>query len=132
MENKGPFYIGSMPEEMVQIAYEEDPFACGFSCDEGWCVFVDRLMKEYGKNENSAEQRARRKWSKLKNKISMRFSPDLEEEPIRFIIRKIEEVCPASKIKKVAKDIAKFEINGRIINGKKIKYRPEDRIRKIK
>lgn len=36
------------------------------------------------------------------------------------------------KIKKVAKDIAKFEINGRIINGKKIKYRPEDRIRKIK
>jgi len=36
------------------------------------------------------------------------------------------------KIKKIAKDIAKFEINGKIINGKEIKYRPEDRIRKIK
>jgi len=36
------------------------------------------------------------------------------------------------KIKKVAKDIAKFEIEGTIVDGKKIKYRPEDRIRKIK
>ncbi len=36
------------------------------------------------------------------------------------------------KIKKVAKDIAKFEIEGMIVDGKKIKYRPEDRIRKIK
>jgi len=36
------------------------------------------------------------------------------------------------KIKKVAKDIAKFEINGKIVDGKKIKYKPEDRIRKIK
>lgn len=35
-------------------------------------------------------------------------------------------------VKKVAKEIAKFEINGRIVDGKKIKYRPEDRIRKIK
>ncbi len=36
------------------------------------------------------------------------------------------------KIKKVAKDIAIFEIDGKIVDGKKIKYRPEDRIRKIK
>lgn len=35
-------------------------------------------------------------------------------------------------IKKIAKDIAIFEINGIVINGKKIKYRPEDRIGKIK
>jgi len=35
-------------------------------------------------------------------------------------------------IKKVAKEIAKFEINGKIVDGKKIKYRPEDRIRKIR
>ncbi len=36
------------------------------------------------------------------------------------------------KVKKIAKDIAKFEINGKVVDGKKIKYRPEDRIRKIK
>ena len=36
------------------------------------------------------------------------------------------------KVKKVAKDIAQFEINGKMVNGKKLKYRPEDRIRKIK
>ncbi|HEC77436.1 MAG TPA: ribonuclease P protein subunit [Thermoplasmatales archaeon] len=35
-------------------------------------------------------------------------------------------------IKKIAKEIAKFEIDGKIVEGKKIKYRPEDRIRKIK
>ncbi|KAA0000574.1 MAG: ribonuclease P protein subunit [Thermoplasmata archaeon] len=35
-------------------------------------------------------------------------------------------------IKKVAKSIAKFEIDGKIVNGKRICYRPEDRIRKIK
>ena len=35
-------------------------------------------------------------------------------------------------IKKIAKDIAIFEINGNIVDGKKIKYRPEDRIGKIK
>lgn len=35
-------------------------------------------------------------------------------------------------IKKVAKNIAIFDIDGRIIDGKKIAYRPEDRIRKIK
>ena len=36
------------------------------------------------------------------------------------------------KIKKIPKDIAVFEINGKVVDGKKIKYRPEDRIRKIK
>jgi len=35
-------------------------------------------------------------------------------------------------IKKIAKDIATFEIAGNIVNGKKIKYRPEERIGKIK
>lgn len=35
-------------------------------------------------------------------------------------------------IKKIAKDIAIFEINGNVVDGKKIKYRPEDRIGKIK
>ena len=34
--------------------------------------------------------------------------------------------------KKIAKDIAAFSINGTVIDGKKMKYRPEDRIRKIK
>ena len=36
------------------------------------------------------------------------------------------------KEKMVAKDIAKFEINGDVIDGKRIKYRPEDRIKKVK
>ncbi len=35
-------------------------------------------------------------------------------------------------IKKVAKNIAIFDIDGRVIEGKRIAYRPEDRIRKIK
>ena len=35
-------------------------------------------------------------------------------------------------IKKVAKNIAIFEINGHSINGKKIRYRPEERIGKIR
>jgi len=35
-------------------------------------------------------------------------------------------------IKKIAKDIVKLEINGKIVEGRKIKYRPEDRIGKIK
>jgi len=35
-------------------------------------------------------------------------------------------------IKKIAKTIATFEIDGRIVEGKRIAYRPEDRIRKIK
>lgn len=41
-------------------------------------------------------------------------------------------VIESEKIRKVAKDIAVFRINGIAINGNKIKYRPEDRIRKIK
>lgn len=36
------------------------------------------------------------------------------------------------KIKKVAKNIATFEIDGHTINGKKIRYRPEERIGKIR
>jgi len=35
-------------------------------------------------------------------------------------------------IKKIAKDVAVFEIDGHKVNGKKIRYRPEERIRKIK
>ena len=35
-------------------------------------------------------------------------------------------------IKKIAKKIATFEINGVVVEGKKIAYRPEDRIRKIR
>jgi len=35
-------------------------------------------------------------------------------------------------IKRVAKKIATFNIGGFIIDGRKISYRPEDRIRKIK
>jgi len=35
-------------------------------------------------------------------------------------------------IKKVAKNIAIFEIDGHSIDGKKIRYRPEERIGKIK
>ncbi len=34
--------------------------------------------------------------------------------------------------RKIAKNIAVFSINGTAIDGKKMKYRPEDRIRKIK
>ncbi len=36
------------------------------------------------------------------------------------------------RIKKIAKDIAVFEIAGNIVEGKKIKYRPEERIGKIR
>ena len=36
------------------------------------------------------------------------------------------------KTKKIAKNISTFEIEGEIVNGKRIAYRPEDRIRKIK
>ncbi len=36
------------------------------------------------------------------------------------------------KIKKVAKDIAVFDMEGHVVDGRKIKYRPEDRIGKIK
>ena len=35
-------------------------------------------------------------------------------------------------VKKIPKRIAKFEINDAIVEGRKIGYRPEDRIRKIK
>ncbi len=36
------------------------------------------------------------------------------------------------KIKKIAKDIAVFDIAGHMVEGRKIKYRPEERIGKIK
>lgn len=36
------------------------------------------------------------------------------------------------RIKKVAKKAATFEINGTVVEGRSIAYRPEDRIRKIK
>jgi ribonuclease P protein subunit POP4 len=36
------------------------------------------------------------------------------------------------KEKRIAKDIVMIKIGGRIIDGKKIKYRPEDRIKRIK
>jgi len=35
-------------------------------------------------------------------------------------------------MKKIAKNIALFDIDGRIVEGRRITYRPEDRIRKIK
>jgi ribonuclease P protein subunit POP4 len=35
-------------------------------------------------------------------------------------------------LKKIAKNTATFDIDGRTVNGQRIRYRPEDRIRKIK
>ncbi len=41
-------------------------------------------------------------------------------------------VIESGKIRKVPKNIAVFDMNGIRIDGRKIRYRPEDRIRKIK